>query len=83
MTDAWQLWLASSEAAARFDPAQQSFEDRRRWARGVALQRSSEWAVSRALLAHAAHAERSRSLSHAGGFAARSEEHTSELQSPI
>lgn len=70
MTDPWQLWLASPEAALRFDPDQQSFEDRRRWSRGLPAHRGSEWAVSRALLAHAAPDGRARSLSHAGGFAA-------------
>jgi hypothetical protein len=70
VTDAWQLWLATSEAAARFDPDRQSFEDRRRWARAAASRRSADWAVSRALLAHVAPGERARSLSHAGGFAA-------------
>jgi hypothetical protein len=70
VTDAWHLWLASPEAAARFDPESQSWEDRRRWARGALSQRSTEWAVSRALLAHAAPGERARSLAHAGAFAA-------------
>jgi hypothetical protein len=70
MTGAWQLWLAGPEAERLFDPEAQSFEDRRRWARAAAPQRSTEWAVSRALLAHVAPGGRARSLSHSGGFAA-------------
>jgi hypothetical protein len=70
VTDAWELWLASPDAAVRFDSQAQSFEDRRRWARGLPAQRSSAWAVSRALLAHVDPGDRARSLSHAGGFAA-------------
>jgi hypothetical protein len=70
MTDAWQLWLAGPEAAALFDPEAQSFEDRRRWERAPLSRRSSDWAVSRALLAHAAPGERGKSVSHSGGFAA-------------
>ncbi len=70
MTDAWQLWLAGPDAAARFDPDAQSFEDRRRWERAQLSPRGSDWAVSRALLAQAVPGERARSLSHSGGFAA-------------
>ncbi|MGH8310306.1 MAG: 4'-phosphopantetheinyl transferase family protein, partial [Steroidobacteraceae bacterium] len=65
-----QLWLALPEAAERFDPAAQSFEDRRRWSRMAADRSRADWAVSRALLAHAAGAGSARSLSHSGGFAA-------------
>lgn len=65
-----QLWLALPEAAERFDPAAQSFEDRRRWSRMADHRSRADWMVSRALLAHAAGVGSARSLGHSGGFAA-------------
>lgn len=64
------LWLAGPSAAARFDPARQSFEDRRRWSRMSGAAPRLDWTVSRALLAHVGRNETARSLSHAGGYAA-------------
>lgn len=65
-----QLWLALPEAAERFDPAAQSFEDSRRWSRMADHRSRADWMVSRALLAHAAGVGSARSLGHSGGFAA-------------
>jgi 4'-phosphopantetheinyl transferase len=66
----WQLWLATPEAAERFDPAAQSFEDKRRFSRMSPDAARAEWATSRALLAHVAPVDLARSLSHSRDFAA-------------
>jgi 4'-phosphopantetheinyl transferase superfamily len=69
-----ELWLATPEAAQHFDPTQLTDEDRDRMARLRRPQRSQEFAVSRALRAHArqhgARVARGESMSHSGGYAA-------------
>jgi 4'-phosphopantetheinyl transferase len=69
MRDAWQLWLATPDAASAFEPAAQSFEDRRRWQRLEALGERPDWRVSRALLAHVRPHGSAHSLSHSGAHA--------------
>lgn len=66
----FQLWLASPRGLRHFDPATLTASDRRRFDAMRNPQRREEFAVSRALLAHAAVAASSVSLSHSGGRAA-------------
>jgi hypothetical protein len=73
MMDSVQLWLATPDAAQHFDPAQLTDEERERMARLRREVRREEFAVSRALRAHArrvAPGPVSESLSHSGGYAA-------------
>lgn len=68
-----QLWLATPDAAQHFDPAELTEEERNRLARLRRATRRQEFAVSRALRAHAQRSTRgplSESLSHSGGHAA-------------
>lgn len=67
------LWLAAPEAAQHFDPAQLTAAERERMASLRRPTRRREFAVSRALRAHARLAigrPASESLSHSGGYAA-------------
>jgi phosphopantetheinyl transferase (holo-ACP synthase) len=73
MMDSVQLWLATPDAAQHFDPAQLTDEDRNRMTGLRSSTRRQEFAVSRALRAHARQSARqpaSESLSHSGGYAA-------------
>lgn len=73
-----QLWLATPEAVQHFDPAQLTDEERSRLARLRRATRRQEFAVSRALRAHARHEAgepASESLSHSGGYAALAQAH--------
>ncbi len=73
-----QLWLAAPEAAQRFDPAELTGSDRDRMAHLRRSTRRQEFAVSRALRAHAWRVGRqpaSESLSHSGGYAAFAQGH--------
>jgi hypothetical protein len=68
-----ELWLATPDAAQHFDPARLPDEDRERMARLRRATRRQEFAVSRALRAHARSGTRGptgESLSHSGGYAA-------------
>lgn len=65
-----QLWLASPQGLRHFDPATLTASDRRRFDAMRNPRRREEFAVSRALLAHAGIAAPSLSLSHSGGHAA-------------
>lgn len=47
------VWLAGPQARSRFDACEQSPEDLERWKHIRTTPRRDEWAVSRALLAHA------------------------------
>jgi hypothetical protein len=73
-----QLWLAAPEAAQHFDPAQLTEPERVRMARLRRAAKRQDFAVSRALRAHArlnaAHPA-SESLSHSGGYAALAQAH--------
>lgn len=74
------VWLAGPEAAQHFDPAQLTAEERARSARLRRSARRQEFAVSRALRAHArlaAAQPASESLSHSGGYAAVAHAHRS------
>jgi 4'-phosphopantetheinyl transferase len=78
MMDSVQLWLATPEAAQHFDPAQLTDDERDRMARLRRPARRQEFAVSRALRAHArrgARQQASESLSHSGGYAALARVH--------
>ena len=71
--DSVQLWLATPDAAQHFDPAELTDEERERMARLRREVRREEFAVSRALRAHArrvAPSPVSESMSHSGGYAA-------------
>lgn len=73
-----QLWLAAPEAAQHFDPAELTGVERDRMARMRQSTRRQEFAVSRALRAHARRVARqpaSESLSHSGGYAAFAQVH--------
>src|ERR671910_556526 len=73
MMDSVQLWLATPDAAQHFDPTRLTDEDRSRMTRLRSSTRRHEFAVSRALRAHARQSARqpaSESLSHSGGYAA-------------
>ncbi len=68
-----QLWLATPDAAQHFDPAQLTDEERDRMAHLRREARREEFAVSRALRAHARRVAPSpigESMSHSGGYAA-------------
>jgi 4'-phosphopantetheinyl transferase len=66
-----EVWLATPEAADRFDPEQLSSADRTVWEGIRTPRRRQDWASSRALLAAAAPAiGQARSLSHSRGYAA-------------
>src|SRR5688572_26507359 len=70
MMDSVQLWLATPDAAQHFDPAQLTDDERDRMARLRREARREEFAVSRALLAHArrvAPSPVSESMNHSGG----------------
>lgn len=65
------LWLATPDAARRFDAAALSTSDAQRWARMGRATRRDEWAASRALRAHLAVPDgATTSLSHSAGHAA-------------
>lgn len=65
------IWLATPDAAARFDPARQTAADADRWVKLGAPSRRSEWAASRALLAHLSDLQLTQaSLSHSRGWSA-------------
>jgi phosphopantetheinyl transferase (holo-ACP synthase) len=66
-----QVWLATPEAAAPFDPASLDAAEREEWARLRTGRRRLDWAASRSLL-HAASigAHGARSLSHSHAYAA-------------
>lgn len=71
--DSVQLWLATPDAAQHFDPAELTDEERERMARLRREARRQDFAVSRALRAHArrvAPSPVSESMSHSGGYAA-------------
>lgn len=73
-----QLWLAGPEAAQHFDPAQLSESELARMSRLRRSIKRQEFAVSRALRAHArldAGQPASESLSHSGGHAALARAH--------
>ena len=73
MMDSVQLWLATPDAAQHFDPAQLTDEERDRMAHLRREARREEFAVSRALRAHARRVAPSpigESMSHSGGYAA-------------
>jgi phosphopantetheinyl transferase (holo-ACP synthase) len=73
MMDSMQLWLATPDAAQHFDPAQLTDEERDRMAHLRREARREEFAVSRALRAHARRVAPSpigESMSHSGGYAA-------------
>ena len=66
-----ELWLATPDAASRFDAATLSPADAQRWSRVVNRTRRTEWQASRALLAHLGGRDAAAtSLSHAFGHAA-------------
>jgi hypothetical protein len=65
------IWLATPEAASRFDPSRQASHDADRWAKLNAPARRAEWAGSRALLAHLSEMQLTHtSLSHSRGWSA-------------
>lgn len=71
--DSVQLWLATPDAAQHFDPAELTDEERERMARLRREVRREEFAVSRALRAHARRVTPSpvsESMTHSGGYAA-------------
>lgn len=73
MIESLQLWLATPDAAQHFDPAELTDEERDRMAHLQRQARREEFAVSRALRAHARQAAPSpvsESMSHSGGYAA-------------
>jgi phosphopantetheinyl transferase (holo-ACP synthase) len=73
MMDSVQLWLATPDAAQHFDPAQLTDDERDRMARLRREARRQDFAVSRALRAHARRVTPSpvsESMSHSGGHAA-------------
>ena len=73
MMESLQVWLASPDAAQHFDPARLTDDERARMTRLRRATRRQEFAVSRALRAHARQGARhpaSESLSHSGGYAA-------------
>jgi hypothetical protein len=66
-----ELWLATPDAASRFDPSRLEDADRAVWSAIRTQRRRLDWASSRALLgAVAGAADRNISLSHSHGFAA-------------
>jgi len=72
MMDSVQLWLATPDAAQHFDPARLTDEERDRMAGLRREARRQDFAVSRALRAHARDAApdpASESMSHSGGYA--------------
>lgn len=78
MMDSVQLWLATPDAAQHFDPARLTDEERDRMAGLRREARRQDFAVSRALRAHARDAApdpASESMSHSGGFAALARVH--------
>ena len=65
------IWLATPEAAGRFDPGRLAPADRDAWTRLRTHRRRLDWASSRALLAALPEAPGScSSLSHSAGYAA-------------
>jgi phosphopantetheinyl transferase (holo-ACP synthase) len=73
-----ELWLGGGAAAQHFDPTDLAGPERARWARLRRPERRQEFAVSRALRAHARTGRpqsASESLSHSGGFAAFARAH--------
>jgi len=65
------VWLATREAASRFDPSQLDSADHAQWAAIQTRRRQVDWASSRALLSAVPNgSDQSRSLSHSHGFAA-------------
>jgi 4'-phosphopantetheinyl transferase len=73
MMDSVQLWLATPDAAQHFDPAQLTDDERDRMAQLRREARRADFAVSRALRAHArrvAPSPVSESMTHSSGYAA-------------
>lgn len=73
MRESLQLWLAPPKAARHFDPSELTDEERDRMSRLRRATRRQEFAVSRALRAHArrrAPTPYSESMSHSGGYSA-------------
>ena len=64
------VWLATPDAARRFDPQRLSDADRATWDSIRTRRRRLDWASSRALLDAVPSTGRSRSLSHSRGYAA-------------
>jgi hypothetical protein len=78
MMDSVQLWLATPDAAQHFDPARLTDEERDRMAGLRREARRQDFAVSRALRAHARDAvpnAASESMTHSGGYAALARAH--------
>lgn len=66
-----EVWLATPDAAGRFDPSELDDADRAAWAAIHTSRRRRDWESSRALLAAVPVAgERRSSMSHSHGFAA-------------
>jgi phosphopantetheinyl transferase len=73
MRESLQVWLATADAAQHFDPATLTDSERDRMAGLRRERRRNEFAVSRALRAHARQGARhpfSEGMSHSGGYAA-------------